>query len=150
MKKLVVLFYTGIQLFISPMDVYAQVSKPVKHSSLSVLNGAWISVPSVNAEDRSMEHSLYFDGFVTNIIRDSSGTWKDLYSGTYEIDGNLYKQKLLYSTISDRMGVTHWQEFKIKGDTLYLTYFKKLIDASGRDITSEYKPFLNKYVRIKR
>ncbi len=150
MKKFLLIFYVGIELFILSIDVHAQTSKANNRSSLSVLNGAWNSVSSANSGDQGMEHSLYHDGFVTNIVRDSSGAWRDIYSGTYEIDGNLYKQKILYCSSSQLMGALHWQEFKIKGDTLYLTFFKKLIDPTGKDVTSEYTPVVNKYVRVQK
>lgn len=150
MKKFLLIIYVGIGLSMLSIHVHAQTSKANNRSSLSVLNGAWVSVPSANSGDQSMEYSLYHDGYFTNIIRDSSGAWKDIYSGTYEIDGNLYKQKLLYCSISERIGVAHWMEFRIKADTLYLTFFKKLVDQTGRDITSEYEPVVNSYVRVKK
>ena len=32
------------------------------------------------------------------------------------------------------IGATHWQELTIKGDTITFKLFKKMIDATGKDI----------------
>ena len=149
MKKSLFIFYASLcfQLF-AYNKVQAQKS-PVRNASLSTLNGAWDGVLKFGDGYSFKEHSLYYNGFVTNISQDSTGAWKDIHSGTYEISGNIYKQKILYSSYPDRIGITHWQEFKIEGDTLYLTFFKKLIDQNGKDVTSQTKPVVFKYVRVK-
>ena len=147
MKKLLFIICSACTLFFLSNNGYAQTTDSGSRSSLSVLNGAWNSVWKDDSGKQLMEHSLYYNGFVTNIGQDSSGAWREIHSGTYEISGNIYKQKILYSSYPDRIGIMHWQEFKIKGDTLYLTFFKKIIDASGKDITSQYKPVEIKYVK---
>lgn len=152
MKKLLFAFFSAIVVLFSLLNnAIAQTAKAKSNSTLSVLNGAW---DSANPDSAVIEHSLYHDGFVTNIDRDSSKVWHNIYSGTYEISGNIYKQKILYCSNPQYIGGTHWQEFKIKGDTLYLTFFKKVLDASGGDVTSMFKPasgeVVRKYVRAKK
>jgi hypothetical protein len=134
-------------LFLVSNKVQAQQS-PVSNSSLSALNGAWDGVLQLGGRSFK-EHSLYYNGFVTNISEDSTGAWKDTHSGTYEISGNVYKQKILYSSYPARIGIIHWHEFKIEGDTLYLTFFKKIFDRNGKDVTSGMTPVEVKYVRAK-
>ena len=132
-------------------NVTAQTASAKSKSPLSALNGAW---NSADQNSIGTEHCLYYDGFVTDVGKDSTGAWRDIYSGTYEISGNIYKQKILYCSNSEYIGGSHWQEFKIKGDTLYLTFFKKVLDQSGNDVTSMFKPasgeYIRKYVRAKR
>ena len=149
MKKVLFIFCASFYfLFFLGNNLQAQNSKASNKASLSVLNGAWDAVWKGADGTQLREHCLYYNGFVTNIGQDSTGAWKDIHSGTYEISGNMYKQKILYSSFPDRIGIIHWQEFKIKGDTLYLTFFKKLIDANGKDVTSQMQPIENKYVRV--
>jgi hypothetical protein len=103
-------------------------------SSILALNGGWQRV-SVKVNDKvesgSPEFRVYHDGYFSIIGQDSTGAWKETHGGTYEISGNLYKEKILYSSFADRMGVIHWQEFTVKGDTATFKLFKKLINYQG-------------------
>ncbi len=89
------------------------------------------------------------DGFFTIVGQDSTGAWVDTHAGTYDISGNLYKIKVLYSSHPERIGVNHWIEFRLDGDNLYLNFFKKLINPKGEDITGQMQRFEEKYVRAK-
>ncbi len=90
------------------------------------------------------------DGFFTIVGQDSTGAWVDTHAGTYDISGNLYKIKVLYSSHPERIGVNHWIEFRLDGDNLYLNFFKKLINPKGEDITGQMQRFEEKYVRAKK
>lgn len=90
------------------------------------------------------------DGFFTVIRKDSTGAWDGTDAGTYDISGNLYKIKILYNSHPDRIGVTHWIEFRLERDTLYLNFFKKLINPKGEDVTGQMQRSEGKYVRVKK
>ena len=110
----------------------------VPSSSISALNGGWQRI-SVIVDGRvtkgAEQFRVYHDGFFTILAKDSAGGWKDTHGGTYEIEGNLYKENILYSSFPDRMGVIHWQEFTMKGDTLTFKLFNKLINYKGNVTT---------------
>lgn len=123
---------------------YAQSSanKNGNESLTASLNGAWqvVSV-NVNGKDSStgkpIEYWVLSDGFFSNVGLDSNGHWTDTHGGTYEIDGNIYKEKLVYSSHPERIGVTHWIEMRRTGDTLHMKYFNKLIGPDGQDVTAQ-------------
>lgn len=153
MKKYIFLILSASFIVLSFANAKAQTSKNKRGngSSISVLNGAWQSTWRDSANHTSrMEYWLLHDGFFSNVGQDSTGAWRDTHVGTYEISGNVYKQKLLYSSHPERMGVTHWIDFRISGDTLYTSFFKKLINPKGEDVTSQMQPLEQKYVRFKK
>lgn len=103
-------------------------------SAISTLNGGWQRVAvKVNGkiESRGQEFRVYHNGFFSIITQDSAGEWKQTHAGTYEINSNLYKEKLLYCSYANEIGMIHWQEFSIKGDTAIFKLFKKMINYPG-------------------
>jgi len=59
------------------------------------------------------------------------------------------KTKLLYSSHLNRMGSINWVEYELKGDTLTMNWFKKVINASGQDITGRMPKAKSKFIRMK-
>ena len=79
---------------------------------------------------------------------DSAGKWNQGGAGTYEIDGNIWKQKALYSFDPSRVGLIDWSKFEMREDTLYMQNYVKMFEK-GKDITT-YMPRRNvKWVRFK-
>jgi hypothetical protein len=77
--------------------------------------------------------------------------WKDTHAGTYTIDGNSITYKVLYSSFPDHVGALNTAEYEMKGETLTIKWFKKLIDAKGVDITAQMpKDAQTQYVRVKK
>jgi hypothetical protein len=154
MKKYVfILLSPTLALLLSLNKAEAQTSKnkSANHSSISLLNGAWQTTgqgTDGNAPVRG--YCVMHDGFFTVIGKDSTGAWNETDAGTYDISGNLYKIKILYDSHPERIGVTHWMEFKLEKDTLYLNFFKKLINPKGEDVTGQMQRFEEKYVRAKK
>ena len=48
------------------------------------------------------------------------------------------------------VGFSNWQEFELRGDTLYKKLFKKVTDASGKEVYDWPKDIEEKRVRAKR
>ena len=116
------------------------VRKSAEQSSISILNGGWMRV-AINLDGKPLtgitpQFRVFNDGYFSMIGQDTTGAWTTTYAGTYEIDGNLYKEKMLYSSNVKTIGVIQWQEFEIKGDTLIFQTNKKVIDAKGEDVTA--------------
>ncbi len=153
MKKYLFLILSAsfIVLFVANAKAQTSKNKSGNRSSISVLNGAWqTNWENDNSKAPRIEFSVLHDGFFSNVSQDSTGAWQETHAGTYEISGNIYKQKILYSSHAERMDMTHWIDFKIKGDTLYLNFFKKLIGPKGEDMTSQMQRLEQKYVRFKK
>jgi hypothetical protein len=158
MKKLLFFVFTVSLLFVLTLnEAEAQNMKntSVKKSVLSTLNGGWerISVTVNGHKESSSQHPefrVYHDGFFSIIGQDTTGAWKETHGGTYELTDNLYKEKILYSSFPDRMGLTHWQEYTIKGDTVTFKLFKKLITPNGEDMAAKMPEVEMICVRVKK
>ena len=103
-----------------------------KNSPLSVLNGAWKMVyDNVDgkitlAKDQPLKIYVLNDGFWMWLGPDSSGKWNQGGAGTYEIDGNIWKQKSIYSFDPERIGYVNWSKFELRSDTLYMQNYVKM------------------------
>ncbi|MCS3798492.1 hypothetical protein [Niastella sp. OAS944] len=119
------------------------------------LEGAWELVstterPLANIK-RPLQLKIFADGFFCLIMKDSTGKWNLASGGTYETDGNVYKETHLYVTVAEFIGTTVWQQYEIKGDTLYKKLFKKVINRKGEDITAQFSTNIEeKRVRAKK
>lgn len=120
--------------------------------SRSGIEGAWELVwSSVNGKvdtvTKPLQLKLFSDGFFCLIMKDSSGKWEVGSGGTYELEGQTYKETHKYSTVAEFIGATDWQEYELKGDTLYKKLFTKVVNAKGEDITSQFPKIEEKRVR---
>jgi hypothetical protein len=119
------------------------------------LEGAWELVstterPFANVK-RPVQLKIFADGYFCLIMKDSTGKWSLGSGGTYETDGNIYKETHLYVTMPEWIGTTDWQHYEIKGDTLYKKLFKKVINSKGEDITAQFSTTIEeKRVRAKK
>jgi hypothetical protein len=120
-------------------------------SSLSMLNGSW-RIVSINENGKITNRGQLSniialnDGFYSWFGPDSTGNWNKGGAGTYEISSNTFKQKIQYSSWPERIGTINWNEFQMKGDTLYVR-FKKRINPKGEDVTANYPATESKWVR---
>jgi len=141
MKKIIPIQSAVILAVVFSINVTAAQSSANNTSNNSAVNGAWERVYYYNGKTTTTgepkEFVLVHDGFFSSIGQDSSGKWSNTHAGTFEISGNTMRNRLLYSSHPERVGSTHWVEFELKGDTLTMKWFKKLITAQGQDITSQ-------------
>jgi hypothetical protein len=119
--------------------VQGQKRKIHASSKLSVasLNGCWKRISVITDGKPGVEPlqlRIFSDGFYTYIGQDTAQNWTRTFAGTYEIDNNLYKETTQYSSVSDIIGLIHWQEIKIIGDTLRLKFYNKRVDAKGNEL----------------
>jgi hypothetical protein len=97
----------------------------------SAFNGAWRSVDNKG-------FAVMHDGYFNVLGQDSTGKWTDVHAGTYTVNGdNTITFKVLYSSYPDHINSLNTAEYTMKGDTVKMRHFKKLIDAQGRDITDQ-------------
>src|SRR6266487_4735047 len=97
----------------------------------ALFNGAWRSVDN---KGFSVMHNGYFNA----VGQDSTGKWNSVHAGSYTVNNdNTITFKVLYSSYPDHVGSLNTAEYTIKGDTVKMRHFKKLIDAQGKDITDQ-------------
>jgi hypothetical protein len=113
-------------------------NKSVKKNSVTSLNGCWKRISVITDEKQEAaplaQLRMFSGGFYTIIGQDTAHNWTRTFAGIYEIENNLYKETTQYSSVPTLVGITHWQEIKIKGDTLSLKFFKKMIDSAGKQL----------------
>ena len=109
------------------------------------ISGAWVS-------QDGKEFSVMNDGFFSSVSADSTGAWKQTHAGTYTIDNaNTITFKVLYSSFADHVGALNTVEYTIKDGAMTITWFKKLIDNKGADVTSQVpQNTKTTYVRAKK
>ena len=112
--------------------------KSVSNTSVSSLNGCWKRISVIvngKPEANPLEQiRLFNDGFYTYIGEDSAHSWTRTFGGIYEVSNNMFKETTRYCTFPTVVGLTHWQEFKITGDTVSFKLFNKMIDPAGKEL----------------
>jgi len=154
-KQSLVKLMTASSLLFIGITTMAQNDKNLsgKKSPVSILNGAWKMVyDNVNgkitvAKDQPLKIYVLNDGFWMWFGPDSARNWNQGGAGTYEIDGNIWKQKALYSFDPERIGYVNWSKFEFRSDTLYMQNYVKMF-YKGEEIKDN--PARNvKWVRFK-
>lgn len=134
-------------------ETIAQSSKSKTKDNRNSLNGAWQRVYYFNGKTTTSgepkEFAVVYDGFFSSVGQDSTGRWTHTHAGTFEISGNIMKNKLLYTSTIEAKGVTNWVEYELKGDTLVMNWSKKVITAGGQDITARMPKAKSKFIRVK-
>jgi len=134
------LMLAGLLSIVASVAVEAQNSnrKPMSESTQALLNGSWKRIAVIQdgkPEAAPLEQiRLFHDGFYTYIGQDSAHNWTRTFGGTYELSGNTYKEMMRYCYLPAIVGNTHWQSFKIKGDTLRIKLFEKMMDSTGKEV----------------
>jgi hypothetical protein len=113
----------------------ASAKKTTTHSGSTTasanFNGAW-------RIDDNKGFSVMHDGYFNAVAKDSSGKWDEVHAGTYTVNNdNTITFTVLYSSFPDHVGSANTAEYTMNGSTVKMRHFKKLIDAKGKDITTQ-------------
>ncbi len=127
-------------------------SSTIDKSNTSPINGAWELVwedigGKVRSTGKPSQIKLFTNGYFSYLMQDSSGKCNDAGAGTFEVNGNSYKETHLYNTEPQYVGAQDWQEFEMQGDTLVFKLFSKVILANGQDATNQFPKTIEKRVR---
>lgn len=131
-------------------------TKKTSSPTASPLDGEWELVWSkvngkINTIAKPNQFKMFHNGFFSLIMKDSTGNWTMAAAGTFETRGNVHKEIFRYCSQSNLMGYTAWQEFEIRGDTLYNRLFTKVVDPTGKDVSDAWtKDLEEKRVRARR
>ena len=88
--------------------------------------------------DDNKGFSVMHNGYFNSVGQDSTGKWNSVHAGTYTVNNdNTITFKVLYSSFPDHIGASNTAEYTITGETVKMRHFKKLIDATGKDITDQ-------------
>lgn len=99
--------------------------------SAAIFNGAWQSMDNKG-------FSVMHDGYFNAVGQDSTGKWDAVHAGTYTVDSDsTITFKVLYSSYPDHIGSANTAAYYITGETVKMRHFKKLVDATGKDITDQ-------------
>jgi hypothetical protein len=130
---------------------------PTAKKSASPLNGAWELYSTekggkMTFHNKPSQIKVNNDGNFCLVAFDSTGKFSYGCAGTYELDGNHYKETFTYHTYPKFVDTSIWFDWEMKGDTLIFAGFKKVIMADGKDITKDWggDSFINKMVRVKK
>lgn len=136
-------------------------SKPdvVTSKEVSPIEGNWITVSF--EQNGKLTHpkrmpqlfKMFHDGFFSLFMYDDEGQFSLAGAGTYEIDGDMYKETVPFDSDTAFIGCKDWQKWEMKGDTLIFYGFEKAEMADGKDVTKEWNAngkFIEKRVRTKR
>lgn len=124
----------------------------------SLIDGNWEKVSTVingkltTPKRQPAEFKMWNDGYFSLIHYTDEGTLGFAGAGTFEINGNHYKETYKYCHDTTFIGASVWFDWYMKGDTLVFTGFKKIILADGKDITKDWggDTWVEKRVRAKR
>lgn len=155
MKSTFLIASIGLMLLLC--SAYTQTSTGQAPVVASPLNGAW-ELYSTEAGGKTTFHKkpaqfkTYCDGFFCIMMYDATGKFDAAGAGTYELDGNKYKETFTYSSDPSMIGASLWFEWAMKGDTLIFSGFKKAVMADGKDVTQDWggDSFVEKKIRAKR
>ena len=139
------------------LDQQSDVLKKNEVNATSPIDGSW-ELYSTEIAGRTTIHKkpkqfkIFHDGFVSLMMYDSLGKFEGAGAGTFELKGNQYKETFTYGSWPEVVGTSIWQEWAMKGDTLLFYGFKKVTDASGKDITKDWggDHFIEKRLRAKK
>ena len=134
-------------------------NEPTTTSKKSPLEGNWemvsneINGKKTNPKRFPQQLKMLHDGFISVIMYDEAGKFYLSASGTYDIDGNMYKETANYHSNTDYIGFKNWEKWEMKGDTLIFYGFEKAEMPDGKDVTAEMNKngkFIEKRIRAKR
>ncbi len=149
-------FFASIGLLLVLCSSYTKTPRGQVPVAASPLNGAW-ELYSTEAGGKTTFHKkpsqfkIYHDGFFCIMMYDATGKFDTAGAGTYELDGNMYKETVTYSSDPSLLGASLWFDWAMKNDTLIFRGFKKVVLADGKDVTQDWggDSFVEKKVRAK-
>ncbi len=130
---------------------------PTAKKPASPIDGAWELYSTEKGgkttfAKKPSQIKVYHDGYFCMMSYDSTGKFSYAGAGTYELDGNLYKETFTYDTWKEGIGGSLWFDWEMKDDTLLFYGYKKILLADGTDKTKDWggNSFIEKKVRVKK
>lgn len=107
-------------------------------NSSNLLDGGWYLVEGTYAgqkreESKPFQFKLFGDGQFAFLMKSEGGAWDYSSTGSYELEGDIYRETFEFSTSSAFMGVTAEWKFELKGDSLFMEGPTKIINTDGQE-----------------
>ena len=131
-----------------------EASQTAEKKAFSPIEGNWELVSDEQGGKKittKKQFKVFNEGRFSFIMFDATGNFNGAGAGSYEVNGNTYKETFKYYSDTKFNGSSDWQEWKMEGDTLVFYGFKKVLMADGKDVTNEWghNTFVEKRVRAK-
>ena len=160
MKRILVIMMLALAASYSCADKTGSAQKEIsdnRKEATSPIEGNWILVSRIeNGELITPKRSpqqlkMFQDVYFSFVMYDTVGSFYLAGAGPYELDGNTYKETFHYCSDTIYNNAKDWQQWELKGDTLYFYGFKKVELANGKDITDVVgrNRFVEKRVRLR-
>ena len=126
---------------------------------VSPVEGNWITVSFeqngklFKPKRYPQQFKMFYDGNFSLISYDTTGNFSFACAGTYELNGNTYKETCTYHSETSYINFKDWQTWEMKDDTLIFYGFEKVEMPDGKDVTSEWSAngkFIEKRIRLKK
>ena len=114
------------------------VSQATPENAGTILDGGWYLVEGTyagqkRAEAKPFQFKLFRDGQFAFLMQSEGGAWDYSSTGSYEIEGDIYRETFEFSTNAGFMGVTSEWKFELKGDSLFMEGPTKIINPDGQE-----------------
>ena len=84
--------------------------------------------------DNPFQLKVFSPNHFAFIMQKEDGTFDRARAGTYKIEGDKYIETHSWSSIDENVGITVTWEFRVEGDTLYMSGPTKVVDADGQEV----------------
>ena len=143
----------GISCNNNPAKEDKQDAAKTATASATAIDGSWDLVwgkynDTIQPIKKSVQFKQFSNGFFSMIAWGDSGKLSYCGYGKYELNGRSYKETFLYHNNPEYVGGMDWQEYELKGDTLYTKGFIKVI-IGGKEETAKFPKIEEKRVRAK-
>ncbi len=153
LARTLTIIITTIIVFISCKNSGHEIKSSPQETKSSPIDGAWLTVwgrynGEVYSPEKPYQFKMFSNGYFALIAQDSTGKFDFGGYGKFELQGKTFKETFLYHNNPDYIGAMNWQEYELKGDTLYFRGFNKVI-VKGIDSTASFPKIEEKRVRAK-
>ena len=128
-----------------------QNKKRVPDTLDKAVEGTWKLVWSERNGERSdmnnhVQVKMFSGGSFILFAHDTAGTVKFSGYGRYNFEGPQYHETFQYHSHKPYWGAMDWQNLEVKGDTMYMNGFTKVV-VDGKDMTAGWPKIKEKLVR---
>lgn len=125
------LFLIGLVALSACNNQPKQTLQTIETKVYSPIEGSWELVSKQEEGKKAVlkspqQFKVFNIGFFSYILCDTLGNFQNAGAGTYELNGNSYKETFKLYSDKKYNGATDWQEWEMKGDTLIFYGFKKI------------------------
>ncbi|MBB1283629.1 hypothetical protein HRH25_04515 [Flavisolibacter sp. BT320] len=97
--------------------------------------------------DNHIQVKMFTGGTFFLYAHDTAGTMKFSGYGRYGFEGDQYHETFLYHSHRPYWGAMDWQYLEVKGDTMYMNGFSKMV-VEGKEMTEGWPKIKEKLVKV--